>query len=75
MTQPAPIPPRPGAEGVSARLAEILRVDHAGELGAVHIYRGQRAVFEGSRAHRPSAAAWPSWRPMKRATSPASTPC
>ncbi len=27
------------------RLEEILRVDHAGELGAVHIYRGQRAVF------------------------------
>jgi ubiquinone biosynthesis monooxygenase Coq7 len=26
-------------------MAEILRVDHAGELGAVHIYRGQRAVL------------------------------
>jgi ubiquinone biosynthesis monooxygenase Coq7 len=26
-------------------MAEILRVDHAGELGAVHIYRGQRAVM------------------------------
>jgi ubiquinone biosynthesis monooxygenase Coq7 len=26
-------------------LAEILRVDHAGELGAVHIYRGQIAVM------------------------------
>ncbi|HEY8571970.1 demethoxyubiquinone hydroxylase family protein [Phenylobacterium sp.] len=26
-------------------MAEILRVDHAGELGAVSIYRGQRAVF------------------------------
>jgi ubiquinone biosynthesis monooxygenase Coq7 len=31
---------------MAARLGEILRVDHAGELGAVHIYRGQRAVFE-----------------------------
>ncbi len=31
-----------------ARLAEILRVDHAGELGAVSIYRGQRAVFGAS---------------------------
>ncbi|MFN3523537.1 MAG: demethoxyubiquinone hydroxylase family protein [Phenylobacterium sp.] len=41
----APIPPRPGPGGVAARLAEILRVDHAGELGAVHIYRGQRAVL------------------------------
>ncbi len=30
---------------MGARLAEILRVDHAGELGAVHIYRGQRAVL------------------------------
>ena len=42
-----PIPPRPGAGAPAARLAEILRVDHAGELGAVHIYRGQRAVLEG----------------------------
>jgi ubiquinone biosynthesis monooxygenase Coq7 len=30
------------------RLAQILRVDHAGELAAVHIYRGQRAVLEGA---------------------------
>ena len=37
--------PRPGQGAGRARLAEILRVDHAGELGAVHIYRGQRAVF------------------------------
>lgn len=41
-----PIPPRPGQGALSARLAEILRVDHAGELGAVHIYRGQRAVLD-----------------------------
>jgi ubiquinone biosynthesis monooxygenase Coq7 len=34
---------------VRARLAEILRVDHAGELGAVSIYRGQRAVFAAAR--------------------------
>lgn len=40
-----PLPPRPGPQGPAARLAEILRVDHAGELGAVHIYRGQRAVL------------------------------
>ncbi|MDO1560213.1 demethoxyubiquinone hydroxylase family protein [Brevundimonas sp. 2R-24] len=37
--------PRPGLGQTRARLAEILRVDHAGELGAVHIYRGQRAVL------------------------------
>lgn len=28
------------------RTAEMLRVDHAGEYGAVQIYRGQRAVFQ-----------------------------
>jgi 3-demethoxyubiquinol 3-hydroxylase len=36
---------RPGRGATRARLAEILRVDHAGELAAVHIYRGQQAVF------------------------------
>ena len=40
-----PLPPRPGRDAVRRRLAEMLRVDHAGELGAVHIYRGQRAVL------------------------------
>lgn len=30
----------------SARREEMLRVDHAGEFGAVQIYRGQRAVFD-----------------------------
>jgi ubiquinone biosynthesis monooxygenase Coq7 len=37
-------------------LGEILRVDHAGELGAVHIYRGQRAVFEAARGRDVMAA-------------------
>ena len=41
---PAP-PRRPGQGGDRARLAEILRVDQAGELAAVHIYRGQQAVL------------------------------
>ena len=45
---PAPIPPRPGSGATTARLAQMLRVDHAGELGAVHIYRGQRAVLAGA---------------------------
>ncbi len=40
-----PIPPRPGRGASAQRLAEILRVDHAGELAAVAIYRGQRAVL------------------------------
>ena len=37
-------PKKPGPR--QARLAEMLRVDHAGEYGAVAIYRGQRAVFD-----------------------------
>lgn len=42
---------RPGSrtdEG-AARIAEMIRVDHAGEFGATRIYEGQLAVF----AHRP----------------------
>lgn len=46
-----PVPPRPGRGAMQARLAEILRVDHAGELGAVHIYRGQRAVLGEAPGH------------------------
>ncbi len=46
-----PVPPRPGPMGQAARLEQILRVDHAGELGAVHIYRGQRAVLGASPGH------------------------
>ena len=38
-----------GAGAYARRMAEILRVDHAGELGAVHIYRGQTAVFSRAR--------------------------
>ena len=44
-----PIPPRPGQGAQDDRVAEMLRVDHAGELAAVHIYRGQAAVFGGTR--------------------------
>jgi 3-demethoxyubiquinol 3-hydroxylase len=40
-----PIPPRPGPGGARERLAQMLRVDHAGELGAVWILKGQRAVL------------------------------
>ena len=43
-----PIPPRPGAGAARARLSEMLRVDHAGELAAGAIYRGQRAVLRAS---------------------------
>ena len=46
-----PVPPRPGRGAQAARMAEILRVDHAGELAAVQIYRGQRAVLGAARGH------------------------
>jgi len=42
---------RPGLGADKARMDEILRVDHAGEYAAVLIYRAQRAVFEGRKAH------------------------
>ncbi len=48
MTTQRPIPQRPGLGAVRARLHEMLRVDHAGELAAGAIYRGQRAVLRGS---------------------------
>jgi len=48
--------PRPGRGATRARMAEILRVDHAGEYAAVQIYRAQRAVFEAA-GSRPALAA------------------
>ena len=48
--------PRPGLGASRRRRAEILRVDHAGEYGAVHIYRAQRAVFEGRQGKAAIAA-------------------
>ena len=48
--------PRPGRGATQARMAEILRVDHAGEYAAVQIYRAQRAVFEAA-GNRPALAA------------------
>ncbi|MEM8770013.1 MAG: demethoxyubiquinone hydroxylase family protein [Pseudomonadota bacterium] len=47
-------PQKPGPR--TARIAEMLRVDHAGEYGAVSIYRGQRAVFDVL-AHKQETAA------------------
>jgi len=46
-----PVPPRPGRGAVAARMAEILRVDHAGEMAAVAIYRGQRTVLGEAPGH------------------------
>lgn len=47
---------RPGRGASKRRRAEILRINHAGEYGAVHIYRAQKAVFEG-RAGKSAIAA------------------
>ncbi len=46
-----PVPPKPGRGATAARMAEILRVDHAGEMAAVAIYRGQRAVLGEATGH------------------------
>jgi ubiquinone biosynthesis monooxygenase Coq7 len=43
-----PVPPRPGVGARAERVAQMLRVDHAGELAAGAIYRGQRAVLRAS---------------------------
>ena len=45
---------RPGPR--ARRLGEMLRVDHAGEYGAVQIYKGQRAVFAARPEKRRTAA-------------------
>lgn len=39
-----------------SHIAQMLRVDHAGEYGAVAIYKGQQAVFRRSRATQDIAA-------------------
>lgn len=51
--------PRPAAPGIPVRrdLEAILRVDHAGEYGAVRIYQGQIDVLAKRRGHRRSLAA------------------
>ena len=51
-----PVPPRPGRGALEARIGEILRVDHAGELAAVQIYRGQQAVFAAAPGRAETAA-------------------
>lgn len=51
---PLPRRMRPGPS--SKRLAEMLRVDHAGEYGAVRIYAGQRAVFAAAPGKAATAA-------------------
>ena len=47
MRKPRPMAPgnSAGAQIDKARLAQMLRVDHAGEMAAVEIYKAQKAVF------------------------------
>ena len=52
MTTRRPIPPRPGLGAGKARLAQMLRVDQAGEMAAVQIYRGQQAVMKAAGRER-----------------------
>lgn len=49
-------PPMPGRGARDRQLAEMIRVDHAGEFGAVQIYRGQHAVFSRSEGKAHAAA-------------------
>ena len=52
MTETPPAGPAylPGDLGGDARIARIIRVDQAGEFGAVRIYAGQRAVLRRGKA-------------------------
>jgi ubiquinone biosynthesis monooxygenase Coq7 len=50
------VPPYPGDGARSRRLASMIRVDHAGEYGAVQIYKGQRAVFDRAAGKERAAA-------------------
>jgi ubiquinone biosynthesis monooxygenase Coq7 len=49
-------PAMPGQSATTKRLEEMIRVDHAGEFGAVQIYRGQRAVFDRGASTAQTAA-------------------
>lgn len=45
----------PGAPDLRTRTERMIRVDHAGEVGAVRIYEGQLAVLGGRRSTRHAA--------------------
>lgn len=52
-----PRKPRPNAPGVTARddVESMIRVDHAGEYGAVRIYQGQLAVLDARKNTKAAA--------------------
>ena len=45
-----PRKPKPKAPGANTSIEAMIRVDHAGEYGAVRIYEGQLAVLKGRAA-------------------------
>jgi ubiquinone biosynthesis monooxygenase Coq7 len=59
MTKPVRRAPRPAPPGVAVKdeIAAMIRVDHAGEYGAVRIYQGQLAVFVADKAKAKTVAA------------------
>ena len=48
--------PKPAAPGTTADIESMIRVDHAGEYGAVRIYEGQLAVLRGRKGTEHSVA-------------------
>jgi ubiquinone biosynthesis monooxygenase Coq7 len=49
--------PKPAAPGSAADIESMIRVDHAGEYGAVRIYEGQLAVLKRRKGTEASVAA------------------
>ena len=49
--------PKPPSPGSANDIASMIRVDHAGEYGAVRIYEGQLAVLRGRKGAERSVAA------------------
>jgi len=49
--------PKPAAPGSATDIESMIRVDHAGEYGAVRIYEGQLAVLRGRKGAERSVAA------------------
>jgi len=47
--------PKPAAPGATTDIAAMIRVDHAGEYGAVRIYEGQLAVLNRRKGSEASA--------------------
>jgi 3-demethoxyubiquinol 3-hydroxylase len=54
MTTPARKSPLPGERALADEMARMIRVDHAGEVGAARIYDGQLAVLGASHRLAPT---------------------